>query len=501
MPSPTSTTFALYPGCRAIFEAMPDESLAFRSAANASVSESRRPLPQRVLRRVHSRTDFRDLFLRVLLAAGNAIVLENSATSAVPAFDSLPALDRFLFTSLSVPGSDLQAKLIWEVQKKLIETPAFAVLLLEAERDSKSWKDLFAKDNGFGDWLKSLSEKLFSKDHPTTRAATAVLGGSMGFLLASRVVLTIVPNLLADNLTLPIHAKIENPNMDITLKDPAQTLSAKLALTLTADPDNKELPLKLKTVEPVKVDFQPVGTVKVKTDFVPSGKTHNAGLGASSTPCCCSDSQSNADSLAKLAAVESHLIAVEKSLDQNQSEDAKLARSLFDKLETISPRVTRMETTLSSVDQDFSNVLATTSITVPENGNGLVFLQWQDEKRKPWSCNVRLDVSRSSNEMYGVSLSPSLDTADPNSECSKLKFREMKLALNEPQSVTAIPYHLTITKASHRDWRSLWLQQGDITLRFQPDARHLTVPHETGKVQNAEMDSSESSVLAEERQP
>ena len=503
MPSSFST-YLLYPNCWKLFEAMSPKSLAFRSAANTSVAESLRPLSGRVLRRVYELSDFRGLFLRVLLESTGTLTgfprtPPFAGNQFEPAPRPLPSLGTLEDHLLSLePGSlsEITEKLIWEIQRKLTQTPAFSVLLLEANRDSNSWADLLSMDSGFKEWRKSLFDKCFSKEHPAARTATAAFGGSLGFLLGAQIVLTIVPTLEHADLRLPLDVKLENAKLELGLKPSDEPLSTKMKVTLTPDPNNPEFALKLKASEPLKVDFQPKGTVKVKTEFLPSDKTLNTKLSVSSAPCCCCAQKTSGESEARgikeeMATFESRLLSLQKKLEQNQSEDSSLSQ----KFGTLSKQITHAESQFMVADRDFSNVLATTSVTIPENGNGTVFLQWAEGEGLTKSCSANIKVSRDT-AAYRVLLSSS-DCPD-----SKLKNAingsEMQFHLNEPQPIPPVPFHLTLTEAVHRHW---WQWSGShVTFRFQPDAHHfVTADLEKDRQQTAKVDSSNAKSLVSEQ--
>jgi len=132
-------------------------------------------------------------------------------------------------------------------------------------------------------------------------------------------------------------------------------------------------------------------------------------------------------------------------------------------------------------DQEFSNVLATTSLTVPENQNGTVLLQWLKDNGASQQRKVQLQAT-SINKDYEYRVKFTVDekssenckpifqaAASENKTVEALLSEEgSHLRINEPQDLSPIPFHFQITEAVHH----LGGIRSRVTFRFQPNARH-----------------------------
>ena len=481
MPDTPEAYFHDFRRCEAIWQDLSEDSLLFRGAANASVPEANRPCSKSLLRRVHNSLEFLSLFRRLVLSAASKYsfpalpplppaAAPNPPDSPWRTFRSFEDLEQAIAgTALNEEG--VIADLALAVSYELRNHPEFATLLLETAREASSWLDLFATDYDFKERVHSFLEKLFSTKHPASRAASSVFLGAVGVLFASKAVLTIVPDLLDKNLSIPIRATLEAPEKEVKLKFVPGEVKETVALKIVPDKNNPAFPIRFQSdapvdvqftsKHPVSVAFQAKNPLTIPTDFVSKSSLHPPGAP------CPSSSQLTLDTSNLLPAavqLRKDIQALGEWLKTAHDDELKLGH----RVSSLEDQVIQVDTQSKLVDQDFSNVLATTSVDLPENGEGKVLLQWLSERGSSRQCKVTVHASRK-DSTYNVTFTPEdcLPTSQQASAAARPITLPFEFQVNEPQDLTPLPFHVQITEAVHH-----WYGGSHVTFRFQPNARH-----------------------------
>lgn len=456
---------------KAIWQKLSETSLLFRGVANAALPEADRPCPKPLLRRIHWSKEFLELFRRLLLEVASKFSFPNAPSqSESRRFKNLQDLEAAIVKAEPANESDVLEGLALEICRRLPDEPEFKTLLLEAIREASSWFDLFSPGYKFKERGQSILEKLFSSKHPASRTATSVFLGALGILFASKAVLTIVPDLLDKNLSIPVHATLEAPEKELKLKFTSGEAKETIELKLVPDKDNPPFPLRLESKDPigvsftsqhpVDVTFRPKSPVTVPFDF------SKASLAKSGFPCPCPSKLTLDTSNLEPAATQLHkdVQAVGESLKRAHDDEL----NLITRVKSLEGQVIQVDTQSKLADQDFSNILATTSLTLSEKHDGIALLQWLDEKGSSEQCKVQVNAALV-NSAYDVRLSPKeCSSMKPNTAKNSIWSKDtVQFQINEPQDLAPIPFHVQITDAVHH-----WYGGSHVTFRFQPNPRH-----------------------------
>jgi hypothetical protein len=204
------------------------DSLEIRAAANASVSEEKRPIKKRVLRRVVSSAEFKRTSASIIASMvgqlGGPATTEGTADVLLP-----KAVERFQDSE----------QLSEDFFERLSKDREFSTLILEAVERERRWADLLQKDfKSFRDWLQSLLEKFSSPNHPVSRTVSAVLLSGISLGITYKVAVSLDQK----QFTIPVRVQLEGANQAISVALIPNGLSQTIPIRFTAsDPVNLDL--------------------------------------------------------------------------------------------------------------------------------------------------------------------------------------------------------------------------------------------------------------------
>lgn len=160
-----------------------DSSLDFRAAANAAVDKSHGPISVKILKRISSSPEFKNEILDPLLDSLHVTEIATACLNEDP------------FMEQRIGDGTVEIELLFRVVvrkifKMISEDVRFAVVVNDAVDEEKRWSDILRKDSGaLAERLRSLWEKIWSKDHPIARvaatAAVAVTTVRVGLLITA----------------------------------------------------------------------------------------------------------------------------------------------------------------------------------------------------------------------------------------------------------------------------------------------------------------------------
>jgi hypothetical protein len=435
-------------------------SLDFRAAANSAVELAKRPIKSRVLKRVNSSAEFRALCLSIL----------RPCASEVFQLGDLSPSDGLKKLSNSLRNRELvEDRLLPEFYQRLSQDQRFSTLVLEAIETVKRWDDLLGSGfRSLGDRLRAGFDKIFDKDHPASRAVASLILSGASLILAYRVTVKVAPGVVQD-IQIPVRLDLVRP-------------TDSFAVRLDLGSASQTVPIRFTAPEPVTLAFEPKNPVKLS---IAASLAH--GLGSKSNSADVSGIVEKLDILNRQIGEVSPALAAAGSAQKNDLVSAvrSVATSLDGvsnsmsnlvnvtdgngkKLESLGSNLTDAELHARSFQGVVSSVQAATSIVVPENETGRVFLQWLDENQEPTSCTVAIKISgaKSPKTLYDLGLTVDECSSTPPALLGELWGKSVQTGLNHPIWLGRnIPFHVTLITAEHP-----LFGRTRILLRFQPDA-------------------------------
>lgn len=432
------------------------DSLEIRAAANASVPADKRPIRRRILERVVSSSEFRMLSaLTLVLRAARECGKEDATSSEML---------RLLADSEDRDG--IRERVLGNFYADLSQRSEFSTLLLEAIDREERWTDFVnGQFKSWTDRIRSVIEKLFSKEHPAARGVATLLLSGSSLLLCYRVAVHFVPD-LQQELSVPVRISMDSSNPTFRVSLTANDLRQTIPIKFVTEP----LELDFRAKRPVTVDMRlrqsgvtPAADQSAEMQVVASElKTLNRLIGGADISTKGGAPRESRDLLSAVESVAGNLSQFSNLVDATKQNSSEFHAIRDDFMKSQIRAVASQEV--------FSSIPSTSSLTIAEGEKGTAFLQWLNEDLEPSSClvTVSIDLTRDKSGKHSINLSgrncpPLIGPAD-----GRAWQQSERVSLNEPIDLTLhIPFHVVIAKNERH-----WWGKSEYTLLFRPNAGH-----------------------------
>jgi hypothetical protein len=426
-------------------------SLGFRAAANAAVKNTEEPIKRRVLGCILKSKEFHDLCLSLLRISS----VEVLSLRGVHPEEALPRLRDSLEKSEVVENL-----LLPDFYDRLSQDKRFVTIVMEAVAAERRWNDLWKADfRSIWERVRAVLEKIFDKHHPVSRALVSLLlsGGTLIFALQYK------------ELRIPVSVDLDGSKKPISLKFDLGT-------------QGQSVPIRFVAPDPVPVNFATSKPIQLSIDGKLYGKelfrsgipdtsgilqrldTLNLEIGGL-PPAISGNTSARSDNL--ISAVRSVTTGL-NGVASYMSNVVEATTANGQKLDALGSKLMDADLNSTSFQGVASSIQASSSIAIPVNESGQVFLQWLSAPGSPESCIVTTRVAATgSKTRYKISLS-----VEECSSAEKLKLGSkwsdsVELGANEPKSLGGqVPYHIVLINAEHPLFHN-----SRVVLRFQPDAQ------------------------------
>jgi hypothetical protein len=202
------------------------DELAFRTACNAAVLASARPVKRRVIERLSESSEADRVFSMVWQAATN---------------QSPPPIEQRFFDELS-------------------KSPLWSTLVVEAIAEERKWKDVFSNSEfpSLADRMRAFFEKFFGKDAGTlTKVASTAIAGAGSLVIATQI----NPEIL-HKVTLPIEVELKGGNAALPVRFIFNSKADSIPITLRAPNGTTTIPVRFEASaddKPLKLHFESDG--------------------------------------------------------------------------------------------------------------------------------------------------------------------------------------------------------------------------------------------------
>jgi len=428
-------------------------SLEFRAAANKAARESA-PVRKRVLKYLISLPEFGQIATLIL-------------AKAIAEDPTIPAESRDRALGRAWESGEISATGWSSLCDRLATDERFVTLLLESIEFEKTWGYFLGGDFlGLVDFLKSLREKIFGKEHPASRATASILLSLTSLAAIHQVAFQFVPELVRKDFTIPIRAELiptgplqlkldtggrpqdvpivvksENP---LALKVEAGNvleaiLKQKGTTDVTLQQNDRPLSLSLKAAGPVPVELK--SPPPVPLSFTSPAPVPLELSAECTVPGC--------------------------------------VKGSTDELKDLRQGLTQTSNHVQALGIALSNVQVSVPLSVREKEKGTVRLAWTgNEHPATETCDLMVTVTKEK----GTASKPyhlSFDFVPDN--CSAMKGAakpHMDLDKNVPgdfEPSTPLPFYVVIVDVNDHWWR-----KAEFLLRFYPNYRSRT--DELGKL-------------------